>query len=182
MKDKKGIIWKDGKSTEEILKNLSISRLTENDIEQVGEISAACLPVSDAHEAIEQFYMTHGNIRQSIKAYDRTTGQIYGILLLSDYPICCGSPILDFKPELGKQLMHKRGINGFSFVIDGRLRGTDAHRRMLNSALPFVSQFEYIWCAVADELKTHNYWKRLGFKEILVIPEAKFYILNTTDL
>lgn len=70
----------------------------------------------------------------------------------------------------------------FLFVLDGRLRGTNVHRQMLNHAIPFVSKFEYIWCAVAEEFRTHNYWKRLGFKEVLVIPEAKFYILNTNEL
>lgn len=118
----KGIIWKDGRTTDEIISNLVIGKLNANDIEQIGQISATCLPVNSADEAIEQFYMTHGIINQSIKAYDKDSGRIYGMLLFSDYPIYCGSPMLDFKPDLANELKNKRGINGFSFCVRWKIK------------------------------------------------------------
>lgn len=33
-----------------------------------------------------------------------------------------------------------------------------------------------VWIGVEKDLKTHNYWKRLGFEEILSIDEANFYV------
>jgi hypothetical protein len=40
----------------------------------------------------------------------------------------------------------------------------------------YLKQFDIIWCAVEKDLKSHSYWKHLGFEEILSIDEAKFYI------
>lgn len=67
-------------------------------------------------------------------------------------------------------------INGHSFVIDERLRGTKLDKKMLLYNFDYINQFDLIWLGVEKTLKTDNYWKRLGFEEILEIDEAKFYI------
>lgn len=47
---------------------------------------------------------------------------------------------------------------------------------MLLYNIDYINQFDLIWLGVEKSLKTDNYWKRLGFEEILDIEEAKFYI------
>ena len=67
-------------------------------------------------------------------------------------------------------------LNGHSFIIDERLRGTTIHKQMLFHNMEYIKQFDMIWLAVEHTLKTDNYWKRFGFEEILSIDEAKFYV------
>ena len=40
----------------------------------------------------------------------------------------------------------------------------------------YIDQFDMVWCGVDKSLKSHNYWKRLGFEEVLNIYDAIFYV------
>ena len=44
--------------------------------------------------------------------------------------------------------------------------------------MEYINQYDLVWLAVEHTLGTDNYWKRLGFEEILSIDEAKFYVLT----
>ena len=85
-------------------------------------------------------------------------------------------PLSKEDEELCEYLMKYNQINGHSFIIDERLRGTSIHKKMLMFNYEYLKQFDIIWCAVEKDLKSHSYWKHLGFEEILSIDEAKFYI------
>ena len=53
---------------------------------------------------------------------------------------------------------------------------------MLKFQKEFLDEYELIWCAVEKDLKSHGYWKRLGFKELFKIPEASFYAIFNDKL
>ena len=112
----------------------------------------------------------------SVKLIDKRDGKIYGLLIFSEYNISNGSPLREFNYDLWQYFYNVKQINGHSFVIDERLRGTKLDKKMLLYNMDYITQFDLIWIGVEKSLKTDNYWKRLGFEEILDIEEAKFYI------
>ena len=67
-------------------------------------------------------------------------------------------------------------VNGFAFIIDERLRGTDVHKDMVMYNMSYLEGFDFVWCGVEKNLKSHNYWLRLGFEEIARNCDASFYI------
>lgn len=52
---------------------------------------------------------------------------------------------------------------------------------MLFFAKNYIDTFDFVWCAVEKDLKSHDYWKKLGFKELFSIPEASFYIRSNNS-
>ena len=67
-------------------------------------------------------------------------------------------------------------VNGHSFIIDERLRGTNFDKKMLYHNIKFLADnYDLIWIGVERDLKTHHYWERLGFVEVFSIPQATFY-------
>lgn len=112
----------------------------------------------------------------SVKLIDKRDNKIYGLLILSEYNISNGSPLRVFNYDLCQYFYNIKQINGHSFVIDERLRGTKLDKKMLLYNIDYINQFDLIWLGVEKSLKTDNYWKHLGFEEILDIEEAKFYI------
>ena len=89
-----------------------------------------------------------------------------------------GSPILFFESGLTQYFEDFKQVNGHSFIIDERLRGTNLDKKMLLFNLEFLAtNYDFIWCGVEIDLKSHNYWQRLGFVEVFTIPEATFYLL-----
>lgn len=116
------------------------------------------------------------DLDNSVKLIDKRDNKIYGLLIFSEYPINIGSPIEFINPILSSYLKNYKQLNGHSFIIDERLRGTTFDKRMLLFNMEFLEKYDLIWMGVEKSLKTHNYWKRLGFEEILDIDEAKFYI------
>jgi hypothetical protein len=67
-------------------------------------------------------------------------------------------------------------INGHSFIIDERLRGTGIDKKMLRYQKDFLDGFEMIWCAVEKSLKSVSYWHKLGFIDIFITDEATFLV------
>jgi hypothetical protein len=73
-------------------------------------------------------------------------------------------------------------VNGHSFIIDERLRGTGLDRKMLFYNIKFLMKnYDFIWAGVEIDLKSHRYWERLGFIEVFRIPEAVFYMMPLNE-
>jgi hypothetical protein len=73
-------------------------------------------------------------------------------------------------------------VNGHSFIIDERLRGTGLDRKMLFYNIKFLMKnYDFIWAGVEIGLKSHRYWERLGFIEVFRIPEAVFYMMPLNE-
>jgi hypothetical protein len=53
---------------------------------------------------------------------------------------------------------------------------------MLWHNIKFLSEnYDLIWIGVERDLKTHEYWKRLGFVKVFEIPEAIFYLAPLSE-
>ena len=160
---------------EEILKNIVITGTTYEDAPILTELLAKCFGLYDQEFALRQLLFSNAQLDNSVKAIDKRNGDIYGFLILSKFPIHLGSPIMHLNAKLAGFLIQFSQINGHSFIIDERLRGTGIDKKMLKYQKDFLDEFEMIWCAVEESLGTDNYWKRLGFKELFRIPEATFF-------
>lgn len=169
-------------SKEELLQNIEIVGTSYEDAPKITELLARCFALPSQEEALRQLIYSNARLDHSVKAIDKRNGDIYGFLIFSDFPLHIGSPILHINPKLGGFLVQFKQINGHSFIIDERLRGTGIDKKMLKFQKEFLDEYELIWCAVEKDLKSHGYWKRLGFKELFKIPEASFYAIFNDNL
>ena len=165
------------KTKEEILKNIQIKKTECGDIFKVIPIMHKCFGIKSEEETIKELLYSDADLENSVKLVDKETEEIYGLLLFSHYPITVGSPIMSTDYDLGVFLKNYKQLNGYAFIIDERLRGTSLDKRMLLFNKEFTDQYDFIWCAVEKSLKSHNYWKRLGFYEVSACNEAIFYIM-----
>ena len=164
---------------EELLPNMEIVGTSYDDAPILTELLAKCFNLPSQETALRQLLYSNAQLDNSVKVIDKRNGYIYGFLIFSMFPLHVGSPILHFNSRLGGFLIQFSQINGHSFILDERLRGTGIDKKMLFYQKEFLEKFELIWIAVEKDLKTHGYWKRLGFKELFSIPEATFYgLLN----
>lgn len=168
-----------GLTKEELLPNMEIVSTSYDDAPILTELLAKCFNLPNQETALRQLLYSNAQLDNSVKVIDRRNGDIYGFLIFSMFPLHIGSPILHFNTRLGGFLIQFSQINGHSFILDERLRGTGIDKKMLFYQKEFLENFELIWIAVEKDLRTHAYWKRLGFKELFNIPEATFYgLLN----
>ena len=72
-------------------------------------------------------------------------------------------------------------INGHSFIIDERLRGKGIDKKMLGYCKDYIKTFDFAWCAVEKDLKSHNYWKKIGFDKVFSNSDASFYVLPQNE-
>ncbi|MBR6516111.1 MAG: hypothetical protein IKT40_04575 [Bacilli bacterium] len=166
----------DNKTKKELLDNIEIRKTDYNDINDIIEIMQNNFNIKTKEFVIQQLLFSNVFIKESIKVIDKRDNKIYGILLLSRFNIDKGSPIKMENLELANKLSDLTQLNGFAFVIDKRLRNTKIDKEILNFNKEYIDKFDFIWCAVDKSLKSQNYWKRLGFEEIININEANFYI------
>lgn len=160
---------------EELLQNIEVASTSYEDAPKLTELLAKCFDLPNQEAALRQLLYSNAQLDNSVKIIDKRNGDIYGFLIFSIFPIHIGSPILHTNAKLGGFLIQFNQINGHSFIIDERLRGTGIDKKMLYFQKKYLEQFELVWIAVERDLKTHSYWKRLGFKELFSIPEATFY-------
>lgn len=163
---------------DELLPHIEIVSTTYGDAPALTELLAKCfnLPFGQ-EEALRQLLYSNAQLDNSVKVVDKRNGDIYGFLIFSMFPLHIGSPIMHENARLGGFLIQFKQINGHSFILDERLRGTGIDKKMLYFKKDFLDEFDLIWCAVESTLKTNSYWKRLGFKELFKIPQATFYVM-----
>lgn len=166
-----------GLTKEEILQNIEIVSTSYEDAPKITELLARCFALPSQEEALRQLIYSNARLDFSVKAIDKRNGDIYGFLIFSDFPLHVGSPILHLNARLGGFLVQFKQLNGHSFIIDERLRGTGIDKKMLEFQKDFIDEYDMVWCAVEKDLKSHGYWKRLGFKELFRIPDASFYAI-----
>lgn len=169
---------------EELLENIVICHTTEDDIIDIAEILSHNMGLNSRDIAAYQLYSSNYNIEQSVKLIDKRNGIIYGVLILSNYSLYKGSPIVHKSPLMAYALKNSTQINGFLFVIDERLRGCGFDKKMIKYVEEYIELFDICWVAVEKSLNTHSYWKRLGFIPLFEVGDGKFYvkILNNDAL
>lgn len=163
---------------DELLERVEIRKASPSDLEDICNTLSKAFDMYSSEEAYMQLMQSRARLDESVKLVDKETGEIYGLLIFCEYPIKYGSPILHFEKGIAEFLDNFTQINGHSFIIDERLRGTGLDRKMLMFNGEFLrDNYDMIWAAVEVDLKTHDYWKRLGFVELFRIPEAVFYMM-----
>lgn len=162
----------------DLLEKVEIQKTTKEDLDQICKTLAKAFDLESEGEAYKQLTQSNALLNESIKLVDKETNEIYGLLIFCEFPIRIGSPISFFERGLTEYLEGFIQVNGHSFVIDERLRGTNLDKKMLYHNIKFLSDnYDLIWIGVERDLKTHDYWKRLGFVEVFEIPEAVFYLI-----
>lgn len=160
---------------EELLENIEIKNTCPDDIFEMMRILTLNMGVNDIVMSTHQIVDTNVQLNDSVKVVDKRDGKIYGVLLLSKFPIHKGSPYMMFDRKACEILKEYNQLNGFLFIIDERLRGTNVDRDMIRFAMPYIEKYDFIWVAVEKTLKSHNYWKHMGMFELLEIEDAIFY-------
>lgn len=168
----------DNKTKDELLENVIIEKTTFKDAAKIISILHNCFGISSEQEALRQLLYSKADLDNSVKLIDKRDGQIYGLLIFSEFNIIDGSPLRHINYDLAEYISKLKQVNGHSFILDERLRGTTLHKKMLMFNMEYINQYDLVWLAVEHTLGTDNYWKRLGFEEILSIDEAKFYVLT----
>lgn len=161
--------------TTELLENIIVCKTNTNDLFEIAKILNNNMGVHNPFFAFQQLIDSKVILNESIKLMDKRNGNIYGLLILSDFTIDNGSPMRFIDPITIKVIKDIKQINGFLFIIDERLRGTKLDKEMIKMAMPYINEFDFIWVGVEKDLKSHNYWKHLGMHKILEINEAIFY-------
>ena len=160
---------------EELLPQIKVVSTTYKDAPKLTELLAKCFNLPSEEVALRQLLYSNARLDNSVKVIDERNGDIYGFLIFCSYPLIVGSPIEHINKRLSGFLDAFKQINGHSFILDKRLRGVGIDKQMLFLQKEYLEKYDLIWLAVEYSLKTNNYWKRLGFKELFKIPDATFY-------
>lgn len=169
------IFHNDNKTKKELLENIILCKTTNEDVNDIINILQNSFDINTKEIAISQLLLSHANLKESVKVIDKRDNKIYGILILCNFNIKNGSPILFENHYLAKCLSGLRQINGHSFIIDKRLRNTNIDKKMLYFNKEYIDNFDFIWCGVEKSLKSHHYWKKIGFKKLFEIKDAIYY-------
>lgn len=165
----------DNKIKKDLLDNIVIEKTNNDDVFQIIDILKNSFDIETNEMAITQLLLSHANLKESIKAVDKRDGKIYGLLIFSNFNINQGSPIMLQNRKLYNSLKSLKQLNGHSFILDKRLRNTNIDKKMIYFNKSYINNFDFLWCAVERNLKSHNYWKKIGFKELFQIEEAIYY-------
>ena len=162
----------------ELLERVEIRKTTPDDLGDICDTLSKAFDMYSSDEAFFQLMQSRARLDESVKLVDKYTGEIYGLLMFCENPIKFGSPIVEYEKGICDFLDGYNQVNGHSFVIDERLRGTGLDKKMLFYNIEFLAKtYDLIWIAVEIDLRTHAYWQRLGFVELFRIPEAVFYMM-----
>ena len=163
---------------ENLLERVEIRKTSVEDLEQVCKVLAKSFNLSSYLEALFQLENSKARLDESVKLVDKETGDIYGLLIFTEYPIDRGSPIRMVERDISEYMSDYKQVNGHSFIIDERLRNSGIDKKMLHFNTEFLAEnYDLIWIGVEIDLRSHKYWERLGFTEVFRIPEAVFYLM-----
>ena len=163
-------------SREELLKNYKICKTSPKDFVAIVTILINCFKIPTVEETLYYIIQHNLDFKNSVKLIDKRTNEIYGLLLFGKCNMFSTARI-SINPIFDKVVGQLSHVNGIGFIIDERLRGCGMDIKMLYHNVGYLNQFDLIWCGVDKSLKSHNYWKRLGFSEAPVnVPFARFYM------
>ena len=166
----------------DLLERVEIKKTSKDDLGQICKTLAKAFDLSCEGEAFQQLIQSNALLDESIKLVDKENGDIYGLLIFCEYPIKIGTPIMFEEPNLGEYFNDFKQVNGHSFIIDERLRGTNLDKKMLFNNIKFLrDNYDFIWIGVEESLKSNRYWERLGFIEVFNIPQATFYLAPLSE-
>ena len=163
---------------EDLLGRVEIRKTSVEDLEQICKVLAKSFNLSSHLEALFQLGNSKARLDESVKLVDKETGDIYGLLIFTEYPIDRGSPIRMVESGISDFLSDYKQVNGHSFIIDERLRNCGLDKKMLYFNTDFlIKNYDFIWIGVEESLRSKSYWERLGFTKVFEIPEATFYLI-----
>ena len=163
---------------EDLLGRVEIRKTSVEDLEQICKVLAKSFNLSSHLEALFQLGNSKARLDESVKLVDKETGDIYGLLIFTEYPIDRGSPIRMVESGVSEFLSDYKQVNGHSFIIDERLRNCGLDKKMLYFNTDFlIKNYDFIWIGVEESLRSKSYWERLGFTKVFEIPEATFYLI-----
>ena len=163
---------------EDLLERVEIRKTSVEDLEQICKVLAKSFNLSSHLEALFQLENSKARLDESVKLVDKETGDIYGLLIFTEYPIDRGSPIRMVESGISEFLSDYKQVNGHSFIIDERLRNCGLDKKMLYFNTDFlIKNYDFIWIGVEESLRSKSYWERLGFTKVFEIPEATFYLM-----
>ena len=163
---------------EDLLGRVEIRKTSVEDLEQICKVLAKSFNLSSHLEALFQLGNSKARLDESVKLVDKETGDIYGLLIFTEYPIDRGSPIRMVESGISEYLSDYKQVNGHSFIIDERLRNCGLDKKMLYFNTDFlIKNYDFIWIGVEESLRSKSYWERLGFTKVFEIPEATFYLI-----
>lgn len=173
-------LFKDSHTSEYLEKHCKIANTSPKDLDAIASILVYCFNIpkmcsTRAGDVVRFLYETKIDIYNSVKLYDPATERIYGILLIGNKQLHEASPIYQNNKLLKDVLSGCNQVNGIGFLIDDRLRGRGFDRKMMMHNKDYFDKFDLIWHGVDNSLKTHNYWKRFGFTELIDDGHVKFY-------
>lgn len=167
---------------EDLLEMVEIKKTSKDDLENICKTLTKAFDLSCEGEAFQQLTQSNALLDESIKLVDKENGDIYGLLIFCEYPIKVGTPIMFENRDLGEYFERFSQVNGHSFIIDERLRGTNLDKQMLFHNIKFLKDnYDFIWIGVEESLRSFKYWERLGFTEIFTIPQATFYLAPLSE-
>lgn len=163
---------------DELLDRCCLETVKEKDIIQVAAIMHTCFKIPTTLESLKYLIDYQINLDLSVKCYDPETQKIYGILLFGANSIDEKIPFITHSNAvMCKALSGIKQLQGCAFILDERLRGTGIDKKMIcYNKTNLSDDYDVVWCGVNKELKTHNYWKRLGFNEFHSDPYVNFYL------
>ena len=163
---------------EDLLGRVEIRKTSVEDLEQICKVLAKSFNLSSHLEALFQLGNSKARLDESVKLVDKETGDIYGLLIFTEYPIDRGSPIRMVESGISEFLSDYKQANGHSFIIDERLKNCGLDKKMLYFNTDFlIKNYDFIWIGVEESLRSKSYWERLGFTKVFEIPEATFYLI-----
>ena len=169
-------------SRKDLLERVEIKKTSKNDLYQICNTLAKAFDLSSDAEAFQQLTQSNALLDESIKLVDKENGDIYGLLMFCEYPIKVGSPISFEEPNLSQYLDNFSQVNGHSFIIDERLRGTSLDKKMLFHNINFLKDnYDLVWIGVEKSLRTLTYWHFFGFTDIFITKEATFLMLPLSN-
>ncbi len=122
----------------------------------------------------------HFNWPLSVKAMEQESGEVLGLLNMSDYRIEEETPLIAIEqPELLARLNAQRYTAVFSFIVAPQYRGTRLNYHMLMNIMPELkANYDFVFVPVLHRLKTHQYWQRWGAKEFFRDENCVYYRLK----
>lgn len=163
---------------EDLLGRVEIRKTSVEDLEQICKVLAKSFNLSSHLEALFQLGNSKARLDESVKLVDKETGDIYGLLIFTEYPIDRGSPIRMVESGISEFLSDYKQVNGHSFIIDERLRNCGLDKKMLYFNTDFlIKNYDFIWIGVEESLRSKSYWERLGFTKVFEILDATFYLI-----
>ena len=132
----------------------------------------------DPAEVEEWVEHLHFNWGMSVKAVESGSGDIIGLLNMSDYRIEEETQqMIDEQPALLARLNGLKYIAVFSFIVAEGYRGTRLNYDMIMHIWHDLQAYDFVFIPVMHHLKTHSYWQRWGAVEFFRDAMSVYYML-----